>query len=236
MAYTFNANITSKAAARLLIMNEISLEDYWQQKQAETLLDELSNLSVDEVLAIIDCIEPQLQIDSATLPQFGSLETLIRVPEIMVSRGMDCLSYTQLGFYLKGDLEAKQAANAKYGETHGKGACQLGFAVCHNSKICFGALTNAFNSIGSFEEQHYLAAILCFRIPVIQTLLNMAKAGRTNGFSPMRHLERSTQNRRAICVRMIFKELAQIGNPELSRRIENIYWDLDEEELVDVEI
>lgn len=234
--YTINANISPTAAVRLLMMNEIAIDGYWQTKQAESVLDELGNTSIAAILRIIDYIEPQAQVDSATLPQFGSLETLVRVPEIMISTGMDGLSYTQLGFYLKGDVNAKQAANAKYGETHGKGACQLGIAGCQKSRIHFGSLTNAFHAIADGSQKLRLAKLLCFRIPIIQTLLNMARTGRINGYAPMSYLERSTQTRRAICVKMILRELHTLEDPELSRRINNIYWNIDEEDSFNVEV
>ncbi len=234
--YTINANITPTAAVRLLVMNEISVDTYWQAKQAENLLAEFGNTSISEFLRIIDFIEPNTQVDSATLPQFGTLETLIRVPEIMISTGLDGMSYTQLGFYLKGDVNAKQSANAKYGETHGKGAFQLGFVGCQKSKIYFGALTNAFNSISDWNEKLRLAKLLCFRIPIIQTLLNKARNEKINGFSPMSHLEKSTQIRRAICIKMILRELQTLQSPELSKRINNIYWDIDKGDSHNVEV
>ena len=233
---TINANITPTAAIRLLIMNEIDLDGYWQAKQAENVLDELENTKISEFLRIIDFIEPLDNVDSVTLPQFGSLETLVRVPEIMISTGMDGLSYTQLGFYLKGDVNAKQSANAKYGETHGKGACQLGFAGCQKSKIHFGSLTNAFHAIPDNGRKIKLAKLLCFRIPIIQTLLNKARNGSINGFDPMSHLEKSTQVRRAICVKMILRELHTLQDPELSRRIDNIYWDVEKEDSINGEV
>ena len=236
LAYTINANITPSAAVCLLVMNEIAVDGHWQIKQAESLLTEFGNTSISEFLRIIDFIVPQDQADSATLPQFGSLETLIRVPEIMISTGLDGMSYTQLGFYLKGDVNAKQAANAKYGETHGKGACQLGFAGCQKSKIHFSSLTNAFHNIQDEAEKLRLAKLLCFRIPIIQILLNKARSGKINGFEPMAYLEKSTQTRRAICVKMILRELLTLQNPELSMRIENIYWDIEKEDSLNVEI
>lgn len=217
-------------------MNEIAIDDYWQTKQAEILLTELGNTGISEFLRIIDYIEPQTYIDSATLPQFGSLETIIRVPEILISTGMDGLSYTQLGFYLKGDINATQTANAKYGETHGKGACQLGVVACQKSKIHFGSFTNAFYSIPDKKEKLRLARLLCFRIPIIQTLLNKAKGEKINGFSTMSHLEKSTQIRRAICVKMILRELQTFQDPELSKRISNIYWDIEKEDSTNVEV
>lgn len=234
--YTINASITPTAAVRLLVMNEIAIDGYWQTKQAENLLTEFGNTSISEFLRIIDFIEPQAQVDSATLPQFGTLETLIRVPEILISTGLDGLSYTQLGFFLKGDVNAKQSANAKYGETHGKGACQLGFAGCQKNKIRFSAFTNAFHSISDGNEKLRLAKLLCFRIPIIQTLLNKARSEKTNGFSPMSQLEKSTQIRRSICVKMILRELQTLQDPELSKRINNIYWDIEKEDSVNAEV
>lgn len=225
MSYTIEARITPKAAVKLLISNEIDVASSLSESAAEDILYELNNTDIADFLKIIDTLEPLNQVNSATLPQFGSLETLIRVPEIMVSLGFDCLSYTQLGFYLKGDVNAKQSANAKYGETHGKGACQLGFASCHNNRLCFSSLTGAICSLDDKELQHRITTILCLRIPIIQTLLCRAKQGMVNGYEPMSHLEVSTQRRRAICVRMILKELGHLNDSQLSQRINNIVWE-----------
>lgn len=231
MDYSINAFVTPKAAVRLLVMNEISIDGYWPPNQADSLLKELEKTNISEFLHIIDFIEPLAKIDSSKLPQFGSLETLIKVPEVLITTGIDGLSYTQLGFYLKGDINAKQSANAKYGETHGKGACQLGFISCQTSKIHFCSLTNAFHSITDEDEKMKLAKLLCFRISIIQTLLHKAKSGKVNGYLPMSHLEKSTQMRRAICVKMILRELSTLQDTELSKRIDNIYWDIDEGDL-----
>ena len=228
MGYTINAHVTPSAAVRLLIMNDLSLNGYWNMKQAETILDQLYETEIVELLKIVDFIEPTQEINSSTLPQFGSLETLIRVPEVLVSTGIDGLSYTQLGFYLKGDIRAKQGSNQKYGETHGKGACQLGITYCDNNKVRFGALTNAFHGIEDKRKQYRIAQLLCFRIPVIQTLLNLSKKQRINGFSIMSHLSTSTQIRRSICVKMILRELVNLEDNMLTNRINNIYWDIEE--------
>ena len=226
MSCLINAKISSKAAVRLLVMNEIDISYYWQTKQAEALLEELYYTDVSELLRIIDFIDPQTSFDSSTIPQFGSLKTLIRIPETMISKGIDGLSYTQLGFFLKEDIKAKPSANAKYGETHGKGACQLGLAECKKGKIHFGALTNAFNSIHDQNRQLRIAKLLCFRIPVVQTLLNRARDEKVNGFNLISFLEESTQQRRAICIKMILKELKTLENADLSKRIDNIYWNI----------
>ena len=230
MGYTINARITPRAAVKLLISNEIDTEASLAPEQAAAILHELSVTDVVELLKIIDTIDPLDQVDSLTLPQFGSLETLLKVPEILISLGFDCLSYIQLGFYLKGDVNAKPSANAKYGETHGKGACQLGYARCHQNRVCFSPFTSAICSIDDKDLQHRLTALLCLRIPIIQTLLHRAQNGAVNGYEPMSHLEFSTQKRRAICVRMILKELGHLENPQLSFRINNIVWTSEEDE------
>ena len=234
--YTINANITSISAMYLFIMNEISIDGYWQTKQAESLINELRNTTVPDLLRIVDFIKPKSQINAKHLPQFGTLETLIRIPEIMISTGLDGLTYTQLGFYLKGDINAKQNTNAKYGETHGKGAHQLGLVGFQDCKVCFGALTNTFHAIDDKKEQLRLAKLLCFRIPIIQTLLNRARTEKINGFELMSCLERSTKLRRSICIKKILRELQTLQDVELSSRIENIYWDIEMEDSHNAEI
>lgn len=56
--YVINAAITTEAAVRLLIMNEIALDGYWSSKQAENLLNAILSASITELLRIIDFIEP----------------------------------------------------------------------------------------------------------------------------------------------------------------------------------
>lgn len=231
MVDMINASITPKAAVRLLISNELDIRGYWETEQAERLLDELYDTRVDELLRVIDCMEPLMQVDSITLPQFGSIDTLIRVPEVLASTGIDGLSYGQLGFYLKNDSGDTYTTIYKFGENHGKGASLLGVTVCENHKIYFGALTNTFYGIGDKAKQYALMQKLFFRIPLIQTLLHQAKDGRVNGYAPMRVESQKTKKRRGSCARTILKELHTLGNETLDQRINNIYWDLDEENM-----
>lgn len=228
LAFTVQANITPKAAVKLVLTNDIQLNCYWHNTQAMAILTELLDMSIDEFLAIVDCISPWEQIDSATLPQFGSLETVLRVPEILVQKGVDGFTVAQLGFYLKGDINATQGANAKFGENHGKGASFLGLACHEDGKICFSALTGAINHVTSYADRYAIAQRLCFRIPVVQTLLHNARYGKINGFAPMSYLKESTQLRRAQCIKLIFKELRTLSHPELTARINNIYWEINE--------
>ena len=50
MDCTVNANITPTAAVRLLIMNEIDIDGFWQTKQAEHVLGALDNCVPKKVL------------------------------------------------------------------------------------------------------------------------------------------------------------------------------------------
>ena len=229
VGYTIDARITPKTAVKLLIANEMDLDAPLTEQQASAILHELSRASVEDLLKVIDIIEPLEQMDSGTLPQFGSLETLLRVPEIIVSLGFDSLSYTQLGFYLKGDIHAKQAANAKYGETHAKGACMLGYASFKQGRLTTSAFTDAICALEDQELRHRITTLLCLRIPMIQTLLCRAKDGQVNGYEPMASLKPSTQKRRSSCIRMILKELEHLKNDQLSLRIKNILWERNEE-------
>ena len=90
-------------------------------------------------------------------------------------------------------------------------------------------MTSAFYSIADINTKLVIVRKLCFRIPIIQALLNSARYGKVNGYSLMTHLEKSTQIRRAICAKMILRELETFQDPELSRRIRNVSWELEKE-------
>ena len=227
MAFTIQANISPKAAVKLILTNDIQLNCYWHNTQALSILNEILAFEIDEILNLVDCVAPWQQVESASLPQFGSIDMVLRVPEMLVQKGVNGFTVAQLGFYLKNDPSATNLANSKFGENHGKGASFLGLACHEEGKICFSALTGALCHMDR-ADQCVIAHKLCFRIPIVQTLLHNARTGKINGYEPMSHLKISTQMRRAQCVKLIFKELRKFNHPELTRRIENVHWEISE--------
>lgn len=223
MAYWVNATITPKAAARLLISNEIDLSGTWDLSTSENIVTALIDLSIEEILHMIDC-HPYGEIaDYKYIPQFGKIDTIIRVPHYFKHEGKTCADYPQMGFYLKHDVNASLGANTKFGENYGKAAALLGIARCINKRFIPSSLTRYFCSLQQ-DKQIEVIRKLMFRIPIIQILLSNSKTEPVNGFAPMSQLKPSTMQRRSQCIRTIFSELETFDNLDLSSRIRNILW------------
>lgn len=224
MGYYVTTAITPRAAAKLLISNELDISCEIPYDVALRILDELLNLTIGECLSIIDSNDYGDVADVKCIPQFGKLETLLRVPFYFVEKGQTCVDYPQLGFYLKPDVNASLAANTKFGENHGKMAALLGITDVVNKRIVPSAFTNAFCSC-DINKQNEILLKLLFRIPVVQIILKAASANAFNGYLPMRDLMNSTRYRRSQSLRSIFKFFLLQGDNELNRRINNIIWE-----------
>ena len=115
MGYSVTTSITPHAAAKLLLSNEIDITYNIQQDIVEKIFDELLSLTIDECLSIVDSNNYGNIADIKHIPQFGKIETLIRVPQYFVDKGHSSVDYPQLGFYLKPDINASLVANSKFG-------------------------------------------------------------------------------------------------------------------------
>lgn len=222
MGYTVPVNITTRAAARLILSDDVDLSEKWSIDQSREVLFSILNFPTEEILEMIDRDKHPF-IEPATIPQFGNTESLMQVPQILLQDGNSSLDYPQLGFKLKKDLFAKMDANTKYGETYGKGAALLGIAMLKDGKFFASSLSKGFCA----EEkatQNKLLTLLFFRIPIVKAILGVAKDQAVNGYSLMPDMATSTMKRRGQCLRAIFRELDALGDEELSRRIKNIIW------------
>lgn len=224
MNFSVQASITPTVAAKLLISNDIAIDESWAPTSARKVLDALSLLQIDDFLQIIDSNHYGKIADIKSIPQFGRIETICNVPSYFMDSGSDCVDYPQLGFYLKQDASATLAANTKFGENHGKAASILGIANCVNKRIVPSALTYAFASLAPCEKDETIKRLL-FRIPIVQIILHTAKDGKVNGFSSMSQLMESTQRRRSQCLRLIFRVLKEYNHSELTTRIDNVVWE-----------
>lgn len=224
MSFAVRTSISPKAAAKLLISNEMDLDDTWSNGVAEKVISELLELSTEDIFRIIDSNSFGLTAEAKYIPQFGKIDTVIGVPSYFAQTGSNCADYPQLGLYLKKDATASLVANTKFGENHGKAASIMGMACCVDRRIIPSALSFAFCEM-STEQKHEVALRLLFRIPIVQILLSTAKTGLANGYAPMSQLKESTRHRRSQCLRAIFKIFDEMNNPELSRRIKNIVWE-----------
>ena len=229
MPYSIPANITPRAAAKLIILNELDLTKSLTVAEARSVLDALLDLTIPEILDLIDSSDPGF-LSTDEIPQFGSIASLIRVPQIVLQDSpFDGLTYAQLGFLLKNDVNAKLEANIKFGENHGKAASLLGLISMEKKRFKSSSLSAAFCGLAETSEKIKLIQILFFRIPIVQLTLKQAEGGRVNGYNNMTELTVSTKKRRGQCLRNIFREFSELNVDLLSQRINNIYWTADEQ-------
>ena len=224
MGYVVEAAITPKAAAKLLISGEIDILIDWNVNTVRKVLDELSALSIDEILGIIDCNCYGDVADVKQIPQFGKIETIEKVTCYFIAQGQCSADYPQMGFYLKQDVNATLVANTKFGENHGKAAAILGIAACVDKRIVPSALTTAFCSLEEKEREEILSKLM-FRVPIVQIILKAAGKQKVNGYAPMEQLKESTRLRRGQSIRAILKILNRYQNKELDKRLKNVVWE-----------
>lgn len=223
MNYPITANITAKCAAKLLLLGELDLSSNIPLDQACVIFKELMLLSEKDLLSIVDCSRYGNEADVKYIPQFGKIETIIEVPTYFEKYGSRCADYAQMGFYLKNDLNATLSANTKFGENHSKVASLLGLVDCHEGRICPTVFTSAFCTFSEADQLKILNKLF-FRVPIIQILLRSAARESVNGYSPMSQLMLSTKIRRGSSVKSILTYIRDITAPELTVRLDNIYW------------
>ncbi len=219
------AEIAPYTAAKLILLDEVQLSNSLSLEKSRTVIDALAALSVEEIINIIDRTDVRYYTTD-DIPQFGSIASLIKVPELVLKAGSAGLNYAQLGFELKNDVYAKMDANIKFGENHGKGAALLGLVRLNAGRCFFSSLTTGFCDIKNDKEKSAVIHRLLFRIPIVQAILKETKNGYTNGYKFMKGMKESTQKRRGQCMRAIFRELESWNNSFLSDRISNISWEI----------
>lgn len=224
MNYTVEASITPKAAAKLLISGEIDLTRSLSSEVTQKIFDNLLEMSIQEILQIVDCNSYGEIAEIKYIPQFGKIDTVIAVPSYFVNKGLSSTDYAQLGFYLKNDVQSSLVANVKFGENHGKAAAILGLAKCENKRIFTSSISAEFCLLDN-EKKQEIAKRLLFRVPIVQIILRSAQNNTVNGYAPMEQMKNSTMCRRGQCLRGIFKWMRTYNNEKLNSRINNIYWD-----------
>ena len=224
---TMTVNLKPSVVARLIIRNQIDLNETWNITDAMNVLHEISRIEVDELLQIIDSTPIQSCLTPDEIPQFGKIETVWEVPRVLVETGMGQLNYAQVGFYLKNNESSTREANYKFGENHGKCAGMLGLVNYHSDSIFLSSISCAVKSIASQEEKIMLLSKLCFRIKSIALILKNARNGIVNGFDHLSLLSESTKIRRGASLKSIFKLLEKLENDDLSNRLKNITWNIN---------
>lgn len=226
MKFTINSYITAQAAARLLITGDLDLFTKWSHEQSKSVLDEILNIKVDDLISIIDASRKTMpsEIDSSNIPQFGKVDTILRVPKVMLEENATNIDYVQMGFLLKKDPYASVQANQKYGENHGKIAAQLGLINCVEKRFVPSTITDAFVKGYSEEEQLRIVTRLFVRIPLVKILLQQSRKNIINGYDYMVELTSSTKERRGSSVRAILETVKCEDSVVMKERLSNISW------------
>ena len=224
--HNIRVELTPKTTAELIIRSEIDLFDGWGQGQARQVLDEILNLPIDTLLSIVDGVFTSVPIGTDNIPQFGKIENVVRVPQIMLEEKALQVDFVELGFLMKKDPTATMASNQKFGENHGKVASQIGIITCVGTRFVPSVISDSFVNNYDEEQKMDIATKLFIRVPIIRALLRDAKDRQLNGYDYMNLLERSTKERRGSSIRTILKSLKRFGNDELDRRIDSVTWEL----------
>lgn len=224
MIFSVPANITAKTAAKLIISGEMDLDTQWSFQTTQQVLNEVLNLSMDELLQIVDQHNWGTQADVRYVPQFNNFDTFLKVPECFSKMEQNCIDFAQLGFCLKNDPTATLSSNYKFGDNYGKPVCTIGLTNLTTGHINYSPITEFFCSLDEVTKRK-LAIRLFFRMPVIQMLLKEAATGTYNGYLPIEHLTCSTRKRRAASIRNILLWMHEEKSKALDERINRIFWE-----------
>lgn len=132
----------------------------------------VQSASLEEVYEAVCRIDDFELITSSNVPQFSSIESAYKVPEILLATN-EGQEFEGLGIYLDYEPHKKPAANKKYGENHAKLAVLLDLADMANAgkmKVVPTEFGSLFAQLDCTEKQA-MAARLCFRIPIIQRMI-----------------------------------------------------------------
>lgn len=132
----------------------------------------VQSASLEEVYEAVCRIDDFELITSSNVPQFSSIESAYKVPEILLATN-EGQEFEGLGIYLDYEPHKKPAANKKYGENHAKLAVLLDLADMANAgkmKVVPTEFGSLFAQLDCTEKRA-MAARLCFRIPIIQRMI-----------------------------------------------------------------
>lgn len=132
----------------------------------------MQSASLEEVYEAVCRIDDFELITSSNVPQFSSIESAYKVPEILLATN-EGQEFEGLGIYLDYEPHKKPAANKKYGENHAKLAVLLDLADIVNAgkmKVVPTEFGSLFAQLDCTEKRA-MAARLCFRIPIIQRMI-----------------------------------------------------------------
>ena len=212
-------------AAILLIFDRIDISANWAEEQSCQILKELLNLDINLVVEFIDSVTREAEICAQNIPQFGKVETVVKVPEIICKKNFKPLDFAFLGYLLKNDINSSNAANQKFGENHGKLSSLIGLTRLQNNKFTNSAITYAYVNCFDDKEKMQLLKRLFFRVPIVQKLIRESAKGTINGYNYMLQLKDSTIIRRGSSVKKILNYIKKDEEGVVVSRIDNIIWD-----------
>ena len=224
MTFAIPAKITTKAAAKLIISGDIDLDNQWSFQTTQEVLHELLKLSIEELLQVVAQHNWGLQADVKDVPQFGKIETIIKVPDCFSKIEQNTIDFACLGLCLKNNPTGKLTAHIKYGENHGKTASLIGLTNLTRGHINYSSITDAFCLLDESTKRK-LVIRLFFRIPVIQILLKEAANKEYNGYSALQYLSPSTRIRRGSSIKNILCWMHEEKSNLLDERINRIFWE-----------
>ena len=96
--------------------------------EAVSILYALSKLSLDDILSYMRNCEENWSFVSADIPQFSSFADCFAVVDKLIRSGLDGVSFSQMGFFLR-NTQRKKGADCKYGENHSKCASMMGLCI-----------------------------------------------------------------------------------------------------------
>ena len=224
MTFSVPSQITAKAAAKLIISGDIDLDNQWSFQITEEILHEVLNLSIEELLQIVDQHKWGTQADVRYVPQFGKIETIMKVPTCFSKIGQNSIDFAHLGLCLKNDPTASLQSNDKFGDNHGKVASTIGLTNLTERQINYSPITEVFCSLDESTKRK-LVIRLFFRMPVIQILLKEASTADYNGYLPIKHLRPSTRIRRGSSIKNILRWMHEEESDILDARINRIFWE-----------
>ena len=189
----------------------------------------LSILHDTHALHILDILDENSggikPVVTSGIPQFSEFTDADRVLRILLANEGCDFEYIGYNF----NKNAQESAQYKYGENHYKLCYQLGLVEWAgkariSKKTRVSRLGMAYLEYPD-EDRETLQAKLCFRLPVIQRMLTMAKHGRVDGMKMLLDagLSSSTAVRRRSSMRQMLRAVSAIL-PDSRDYTGNIDW------------
>ena len=210
-------------------LDDSFMERYSSREQYDAGRKVLGLLHETDALHIIDILDRSRgsiqPVITSGIPQFSEFTDADRVLRI-VSANAGC-DFEYIGYAF--NKSAQESAQYKYGENHYKLCYQLGLVewagkAKRTKATKISPLGAAYLEYGDIERKD-LQTKLCFRLPIIQKQMTMAKHGTVDGMQMLLDagLSQSTAVRRRSSMRQMLRAVSAIL-PEGMDYTKNIDW------------